>query len=55
MIDNLINNFLKFCPLSSSEKEAIIESVEIKEFKKGDFLLKEGQKSIHNVNQGLNA
>ncbi len=45
MIDKLINNFLKFSPLSLPEKEAIIKSTEIKEFKKGDFLIKEGQKN----------
>lgn len=47
MIDRLINSFLKFGSLSQSEKEAIIKSTEVKEFKKGDFLLKEGQKSIN--------
>ncbi len=47
MIDRLINNFLKFGSLSQKEKEAIIKSAEVKEFKKGAFLLKEGQKSIH--------
>jgi len=47
MIDRLINNFLKFGLLSQVEKEAIIESTEIKEFRKGDFLLREGQKAIN--------
>lgn len=47
MIDRLINNFLKFGSLSQLEKETIIESIEIKEFKRGDFLSKEGQKSIN--------
>lgn len=46
-MDRLINNFLKFGSLSQLEKEAIIQSTEIKEYKKGDFLLKEGQKSIN--------
>lgn len=47
MIDRLINNFLKFGSLSQTEKETIIQSTEIKESRKGDFLLKEGQKSIN--------
>jgi CRP-like cAMP-binding protein len=47
MIDKLINNFLKFGSLSQEEKEAIIQSSQVKEFKKGEFLLKEGQKSIN--------
>jgi CRP-like cAMP-binding protein len=47
MIDRLINNFLKYGSLSQEEKEAIIQSTEITEFRKGDFLLKEGQKSIN--------
>jgi CRP-like cAMP-binding protein len=46
MTDKLINNILKYGALSQGEKDAIIQSVEIKEFKKGDFLLKEGQKSL---------
>jgi CRP-like cAMP-binding protein len=33
--------------LSPEEIEAILQSTEIKEFKKGDFLLREGQKSIN--------
>jgi CRP-like cAMP-binding protein len=47
MIDRLINNFLKFGSLSQEEKEAIIQSTQVKEFKKGEFLLREGQKSIN--------
>jgi CRP-like cAMP-binding protein len=47
MIDRLINNFLKYGLLSPEEIEAILQSTEIKEFKKGDFLLREGQKSIN--------
>jgi CRP-like cAMP-binding protein len=47
MIDILINNFLKFGSLSPEEKEAIIQSTEIKEFKKGSFILREGQKSTN--------
>lgn len=47
MTDRLINNFLKFGSLTQKEKEAIIQSTTFKEFKKGDFLLKEGQKSIN--------
>jgi CRP-like cAMP-binding protein len=45
MVEKLINYFLRFSTLSLPEKEAIIESTEIKEFKKGVFLKKEGQKS----------
>lgn len=45
MINKLIDNFLKFSSLSKPEKEAILKSTEIKDFKKGDFLLKEGQQS----------
>ncbi len=45
MIDKLINNFLKYGSLTLPEKEAIINSSEIKETKKGDFLLEEGQNS----------
>jgi CRP-like cAMP-binding protein len=41
------NNFLKYGLLSPEEIEAILQSTEIKEFKKGDFLLREGQKSIN--------
>ncbi len=47
MIEKLINNFLKFSTLTEPEKEAIIESTEIKEYKKGNLLLKEGQKSFN--------
>jgi CRP-like cAMP-binding protein len=47
MIDKLLNNFLKFGSLSQEEKEAIIQSTQVKEFKKGEFLLREGQKSIN--------
>jgi CRP-like cAMP-binding protein len=47
MIDRLINNFLKYGLLSPEEIEAILQSTEIREFKKGDFLLREGQKSIN--------
>ena len=47
MIDSLINNFLKHGLLSQMEKEAIAQSTELKEFKKGDFLVKEGQKSMN--------
>jgi CRP-like cAMP-binding protein len=45
MIERLINNFLKYGKLSQIEKEAIIQSTEILEFKKNNILLKEGQRS----------
>ena len=45
MIDRLLNNFLKYGILSNDERNAIIESTEIKEYKKGSYLLREGQKS----------
>lgn len=45
MVEKLINNFLRFDSLSLAEKDAIIKSTEIKKFSRGDFLLKEGQKS----------
>jgi signal-transduction protein with cAMP-binding, CBS, and nucleotidyltransferase domain len=45
MIDKLLNNFLNYGFLSKEEKEAIIKSTQVKEFKKGEFLLREGQKS----------
>jgi hypothetical protein len=32
MIDKLLNNFLKFGSLSQEEKEAIIQSTQVKEF-----------------------
>lgn len=44
MVQKLIDNFLKFGNLSEKEKNAIIESMDIIDLKKGDFLLKEGQK-----------
>jgi len=46
MINKLINNFLKYGNLSQDEKDAIIQSTEIKNFRKGEFLLREGQKSV---------
>jgi CRP-like cAMP-binding protein len=45
MIDKLIEEFLKYASLSQAETEAIIKSTEIKEFKKGEILLKEGHTS----------
>lgn len=42
-LDLLIKNFLKYGSLSAAEREAIIESTEVKSYKKGDYLLKEGQ------------
>jgi CRP-like cAMP-binding protein len=45
MIERLITSFLKYGSLSPEEKAAIIESTEIREFRKGDYLLKEGEVS----------
>jgi CRP-like cAMP-binding protein len=47
MLEQLINSFLKYGPLSQTEIEAIVKSTEIEELKKGYFLLKEGQKSFN--------
>lgn len=46
MKDIFIDYFNRFAILSKEEKDAISGSMIIKEFKKGDFLLKEGQVSI---------
>lgn len=43
VIERLISNFEKFGALSLPEKEAIIESSQVKKVEKGALLLKEGQ------------
>lgn len=43
MKNKLVNYFSRISPLSKDEEEAILESMQIKQFKKGDFLVKEGQ------------
>ena len=47
MIDKFVNYFSKISPLSKEEKEGIAQSMITITFKKGDFLLKEGQKSVN--------
>lgn len=46
MDNKFVNYFSKVSPLSEVESNAIAENMCIKTFKKGDFLLKEGQISI---------
>ena len=43
MKDKLVNYFSKISPLSPEEANAIRESMRIQHFKKGDYLLREGQ------------
>jgi len=43
MEDKLLNYFQRIMPLSQEEIEAIVETMTIKEYKKGTVLLKEGQ------------
>lgn len=45
MIENLIRNFQQFGSLTQEEILSIEASSELRSFKKGDFLLKEGQSS----------
>ncbi|MFN8297068.1 MAG: Crp/Fnr family transcriptional regulator [Chitinophagales bacterium] len=45
MNDKLLNYFQKIMPLSTEEIEAIVETMTIKNYKKGTVLLKEGQVS----------
>ena len=47
MIDKFVNYFSQITPLSKEEKEGIAQSMITITFKKGDFLLKEGQKSVN--------
>ncbi|MBK7429363.1 MAG: Crp/Fnr family transcriptional regulator [Bacteroidetes bacterium] len=46
MKNKFVNYFSKVSPLSEAESKAIEENMCIKVFKKGDFLLKEGQISV---------
>ncbi|MBK7572581.1 MAG: Crp/Fnr family transcriptional regulator [Bacteroidetes bacterium] len=46
MENKFVNYFSKVSPLSETESKAIEENMCIKVFKKGDFLLKEGQISV---------
>lgn len=46
MIDKFVNYFSKISPLSDAEQKAIADSTVLRTFKKGDFLLKEGQVSV---------
>ena len=46
MENKFVNYFSKVSPLSEAESKAIEENMCIKVFKKGDFLLKEGQISV---------
>lgn len=43
MENRLINYFLKFTTLTAEETKALTESMVIKEIRKGEFLIKEGQ------------
>lgn len=45
MNNKLLNYFQRIMPLSEEEIEAIVETMTIKEYKKGSVLLKEGQVS----------
>ena len=46
-MDNiLINYFQQFTTLTSEESIALSDSMDIKEIKKGGFLLKEGQRNM---------
>ena len=46
MENKFVKYFSKVSPLSEAESKAIEENMCIKVFKKGDFLLKEGQISV---------
>jgi len=46
MDNKFVNYFSKVSPLSKAEANAIAENMCVKNYKKGDFLLKEGQLSI---------
>ncbi|MEZ4981014.1 MAG: cyclic nucleotide-binding domain-containing protein [Saprospiraceae bacterium] len=47
MQNKFVNYFSKISPLSKDEAEAISNSMQTKSFKKGEFLLKEGQISVN--------
>jgi CRP-like cAMP-binding protein len=55
MENRLINYFLKFTTLTAEETKALTDSMVIKEIRKGEFLIKEGQrnKDIYFVLSGL--
>ncbi len=44
-VNKFVNYFSKISPLSDEESKGIAESMQTKKYKKGDFLLKESQKS----------
>ena len=46
MENKFVDYFSRISPLSKEEGEAIAESMQTKKFKKGEFLIKEGQISI---------
>ncbi len=46
MIDVFLNYFSKFAPLNKEERKCIAESAIFKSFKKGEYLLKEGQRCM---------
>jgi CRP-like cAMP-binding protein len=46
MHNKFVNYFSRISPLSEAESNAIAENMCVKTFKKGDFLLREGQLSI---------
>lgn len=46
MVNKFVKYFSKFETLTKEEENAIAESMQLKSFKKGDYLLKEGQISI---------
>ena len=47
MQEKFIKYFSKISPLSKEESQGITESMKVKTFKKGDFLLREGQVSAN--------
>ena len=47
MDNKFVNYFSKISPLSQEEAEGITQSMRTKSYKKGDFILKEGQISIN--------
>ena len=47
MDNKFVNYFSKISPLSQEESEGIAQSMRTKSYKKGDFILKEGQISIN--------
>lgn len=55
MREKFINYFSKISPLTKEESAGIAESMKVKTFKKGDFLLREGQisKNTYFILEGL--